>query len=142
MDPRYERELSGPLLAYATGPINQGTPPQERIPAAENLNLRAHLPSSNEAIRSRKGHAGKRLGRKALSQVAYVAKPDTILAWYRNLIAQKFDGAVACTRPKGKYGFGIALMERPNRPDRRRASSDAHRSSYIHPRSIPAVPIA
>ena len=35
----------------------------------------------------------KRVGRKALTQIARVAKPDTILAWYRNLIAQKFDGA-------------------------------------------------
>jgi hypothetical protein len=36
---------------------------------------------------------GKRLGRKALAQVASVAKPETILAWYRKLIAQKFDGS-------------------------------------------------
>ena len=33
---------------------------------------------------------GKRLGRKALAKVACVAKPDTILAWYRKL---KFDGS-------------------------------------------------
>src|ERR1700693_3099522 len=36
---------------------------------------------------------GKRVGRKALREVACVAKPDTILAWYRRLIAQKFDGS-------------------------------------------------
>jgi hypothetical protein len=36
---------------------------------------------------------GKRLGRKALREVATVAKPDTILAWYRKLVAQKFDGS-------------------------------------------------
>jgi cytochrome P450 len=36
---------------------------------------------------------GKRLGRKALARVAVVAKPDTILAWYRKLVAQKFDGS-------------------------------------------------
>ena len=36
---------------------------------------------------------GKRLGRKALAKVASVAKPDTILAWYRKLIAYKFDGS-------------------------------------------------
>jgi hypothetical protein len=30
----------------------------------------------------------KRLGRKALKQVAQVAKPDTILAWYRRPIAR------------------------------------------------------
>ena len=36
---------------------------------------------------------GKRLGRRALAQVASVAKPDTILAWFRKLIAHKFDGS-------------------------------------------------
>src|SRR5215472_7914228 len=41
--------------------------------------------------RSTLAEIGKRLGRKALAQVAFVAKPDTILAWYRKLIAQKFD---------------------------------------------------
>lgn len=36
---------------------------------------------------------GKRVGRKDLRLVASVALPDTILAWYRRLIAQKFDGS-------------------------------------------------
>jgi hypothetical protein len=38
-----------------------------------------------------------------LAQIARVAKPDTMLAWYRNLIAQKFDGAkqrAALGRPR------------------------------------------
>jgi hypothetical protein len=35
----------------------------------------------------------KRLGRKLLSEVACVAKPETILGWYRRLIARKFDGS-------------------------------------------------
>ena len=33
------------------------------------------------------------MGRKALDQVACVAKPDTILGWYRRLVAHKFDGS-------------------------------------------------
>ena len=35
----------------------------------------------------------QRLGRKALEELAAVAKPDTLLAWYRELIAKKFDGS-------------------------------------------------
>jgi transposase InsO family protein len=35
----------------------------------------------------------KRLGRKALRDIACVAKPDTILGWYRRLVARKFDGS-------------------------------------------------
>src|SRR4029077_20041574 len=34
-----------------------------------------------------------RLGRKALTDVAAVAKPETLLRWYRDLIAKKFDGS-------------------------------------------------
>ena len=36
---------------------------------------------------------GKRLGRSALQQVACVANPDTLLAWYRRLVDGKFDGS-------------------------------------------------
>jgi putative transposase len=34
-----------------------------------------------------------RLGRKALEEVSGAAQPDTILGWYRKLIARKFDGS-------------------------------------------------
>ena len=34
-----------------------------------------------------------RLGRKALAEVAAVATPETLLTWYRKLIAKKFDGS-------------------------------------------------
>ena len=46
---------------------------------------------------------GKRLGKKALEEVATIVTPDTILAWHRKLIAQKFDGSQqrkALGRPK------------------------------------------
>jgi hypothetical protein len=36
---------------------------------------------------------GHRLGRKALAEVATVARPDTIQAWYRKLVARKIDGS-------------------------------------------------
>jgi len=39
------------------------------------------------------------LGRQALAEVATVARPDTILAWYRKLIAGKFDGTKARRGP-------------------------------------------
>jgi len=35
----------------------------------------------------------QRLGRKALEELAAVAKPDTLLTWYRKPIANKFDGS-------------------------------------------------
>jgi hypothetical protein len=36
---------------------------------------------------------GKRLGRKGLEKVATVARPETVLGWFRKLVAQKFDGS-------------------------------------------------
>ena len=34
------------------------------------------------------------LGRKRLKEVATLATPDTLLRWYKQLIAQKFDGSM------------------------------------------------
>jgi len=84
------------LLAYITGLVNQKLLLQNEYLAAENRILRAHLPARirlSDPERSTLAEIGKRLGRTALQQVACVAKPDTILAWYRRLIARKFDGS-------------------------------------------------
>jgi putative transposase len=84
------------LLAYVTGSVNQELLLRNEYLAAENRILRAKLPSRlrlNDPERITLAEIGKRLGRKALREVACVAKPDTILAWYRRLVAQKFDGS-------------------------------------------------
>jgi hypothetical protein len=41
------------------------------------------------------------LGRKALAEVAVAAKPDTILRWFRKLVARTFDGS-ACRQSVGR----------------------------------------
>jgi putative transposase len=67
---------------------------------AENRILTAHLPKRlrlSDAQRSTVAEIGKRLGRKALREVACVGKPDTILAWYRRLIAPNVRGFKAPT---------------------------------------------
>ena len=74
------------LLAYITGLVNQDLLLQNEYLAAENRILRAHLPSRwrlSDPQRSTLAEIGRRLGRKALAQVACIAKPD----------AQKFDGS-------------------------------------------------
>jgi putative transposase len=84
------------LMAYVTGLVNQKLLLQNEYLIAENRILRAHLPARmrlSDPERSTLAEIGKRLGRTALQQVACVAKPDTILAWYRRLIARKFDGS-------------------------------------------------
>jgi hypothetical protein len=49
--------------------------------------------------------APKDLGRKILTEVATIVTPETLLAWHRRLIAQKYDGC-------GRRGTG-----RPRRSD-------------------------
>jgi putative transposase len=83
------------LLAYMTGSVNQELLLQNEYLAGENRILRAKLPSKlrlTDLERATLAEIGKSLGRRALRQVACVAKPDTILAWYRRLVAEKFDG--------------------------------------------------
>src|ERR1035438_3111850 len=90
------------LLTYVTGMVNQRLLLQNEYLAAENRILRAHLPARirlSDPERSTLAEIGKRLGRAALQQVACVAKPDTILAWYRKLIARKFDCSKVRTSP-------------------------------------------
>ena len=84
------------LLAYVTGSVNQELLLQNEYLAAENRILRANLPTKlrlSNPERATLAAIGKRLGRKVLAEVACVAKPDTILAWYRKLVAKKFDGS-------------------------------------------------
>jgi len=90
------------LLGYVTGLVNQELLLQNEYLAAENRILRAHLPARlrlSDPERRTLAEIGKRVGRKALGKVACVAKPDTILTWYRWLIARKFDGSQSRTYP-------------------------------------------
>jgi hypothetical protein len=101
------------LLVYVTGLINQEILLKSEYLAAENRILRAHLPARlrlSDPERSTLAEIGKRLGRKALAQVACVAKPDTILAWYRKLISKKFDGSKHCCYP-GRPPIELKLEE-------------------------------
>ena len=84
------------LLAYVTGLVNQQLLLQNEYLAVENRILRSHLPARlrlSDPERATLAEVGKRLGRRRLEQVAGVAQPDTILAWYRRRIARKFDGS-------------------------------------------------
>src|SRR4051812_47457939 len=84
------------VLAYVSGSINQELLLQVEYLAAENRILRAHLPNRLRLTRDERsslGEMGKRVGRKGLEKVASVARPETVLGWFRKLVAQKFDGS-------------------------------------------------
>src|SRR4051794_20512336 len=46
----------------------------------------------NDDQRRRLAVRAQRVGRKLLAEVATLVTPDTLLAWHRKLIAQKYDG--------------------------------------------------
>src|SRR6202051_205582 len=84
------------LLAYVTGSVNQELLLRNEYLAAENRVLRAKLPARlrlSNPERITLAEIGTRIARKALRDVACVARPDTILGWYRRLVVQKFDGS-------------------------------------------------
>ena len=84
------------LLAYITGTVDQELLLRNEYLVAENRILKAQIKTRlqlSDAERATLAEVGHRLGRKALQEVAATAKPDTILGWYRKLIANKFDGS-------------------------------------------------
>src|SRR5260370_16229770 len=84
------------LLVFVTGLVNQELLLKNEYLLAENRILKAHLQPGirlSHPQRIALAEIGKRLGRKLLQQVASVANPDTILGWYRQLVAAKFDGS-------------------------------------------------
>src|SRR5664280_2123623 len=84
------------MLAYITGTVDQELLVRNEYLAAENRILKAQIKGRlllSEADKATLAEIAHRLGRKALEEVAATAKPDTILGWYRKLIANKFDGS-------------------------------------------------
>src|ERR1700757_2426535 len=79
------------MLAYITGTVDQELLLRNEYLAAENRIFKAQIKGRlvlADGERATLAEIAYRLGRKALREV-----PETILAWYRRLIANKFDGS-------------------------------------------------
>ena len=90
------------ILAYITGTVNQELLLRNEYLAAENRILREQVKGRlllSDSEKKTLAEIGFRLGRKSLEDVAKAARPDTILGWYRKLVAQKFDGSKARQSP-------------------------------------------
>jgi putative transposase len=101
------------ILAYISGTVNEELLLRDEYLAAENLILKAQLQGRlrlSDTERVALGEIGHRLSRKALGEVATAALPDTILGWYRRLVARKFDGSHARRAP-GKPPIGKEIEE-------------------------------
>jgi hypothetical protein len=114
------------ILAYVTGTVDQVLLARNEYLAAENRILKAQLQGRlklSDAERAALGEIGHRLGRKVLAEVATVARPDTILAWYRKQSSGKRQRPVVPSQygppPRGSCAMsreaGRALALLPSR---------------------------
>jgi putative transposase len=84
------------LLAYITGTVDQELLLRNEYLVMENRILRHQIKGRvrfSTGERTVLAEIGQKLGKQALEQVATIVKPNTILAWHRKLVAQKFDGS-------------------------------------------------
>src|SRR3974390_3037547 len=112
------------MLAYITGSVDEELLLRNEDVVTENRVLRRQLQgrlqlSDSERISLAK--IGQPLGRKVLSEVAQIVRPETILAWHRRLVAKKFDGsknrAQVDSSPKGETIEDLVLqLARDNGP--------------------------
>src|SRR3981189_564490 len=90
------------ILAYVTGTVDQELLARNEYLTVENRIIKAQLKGRlklSDAERGVLGEIGHRLGQKALPDIATAAQPETILGWYRKLVARKFDGSKARRGP-------------------------------------------
>ena len=84
------------LLAYITGTVDQELLLRNAYLVTENRILRNQIKGRlrlSDGERTALADLGQKLGKQALQEVATIVKPDTILGWYRKLVAQKCDGS-------------------------------------------------
>src|SRR6266487_642684 len=84
------------LLAYITGTVDQELLLRNEYLVTENRILRNQIKGRlrlSDGERTTLAEMGQKLGKQALAEVAKIVKPDTILGWHRQLVAQKFDGS-------------------------------------------------
>jgi len=84
------------LLTCITGSVEEQLLLRNEYVVEENRILRNQIAGRvqlTDAERQTLAAIGKKLGKQALEEVATIVKPDTILAWHRKLVAQKFDGS-------------------------------------------------
>ena len=91
----------------------------------ENEILRKKIPGRiklSQRERMRLATMGKKIGIKALREVAMIVKPETIITWYLTLIAAKFDSSnkrkKKIGRPLTDYELEILILQISERNSR------------------------
>jgi len=94
------------LISILAGWLNRGQQDIIEYLQEENRVLREQLGGERllftDVQRRRLAAKAKKIGRKGLFEISTLVTPDTLLRWYRRLIAKKYDGSQArrAGRPK------------------------------------------
>ena len=94
------------LISILAGWVNRGQQDLIAYLQEENRVLREQLGGRRllftDVQRRRLAAKAKKIGRKGLFEISTLVTPDTLLRWYRRLIAKKYDGSQArrAGRPK------------------------------------------
>ena len=81
------------LMAIVGGHVNEELLKRNEYIAAENEILKTKIKGKikfTDDERRTLSRLAKDLGREALADIGPVVKPETLMAWYRRLIAEKF----------------------------------------------------
>ncbi len=85
------------LILAIAGWVNRSQQDAIEYLREENRGLREHLgdrrPRFTDIQRRRLAEKARRLNRKTLLGIGPIVTPDTLLRWYRRLIAQKYNGS-------------------------------------------------
>jgi hypothetical protein len=134
------------LLLVFAGWVNRRQREVVEYLQEENRVLREQLGDRRlrftDAQRRRLAATGRALGRRVLNQLGGLVTPDTILRWYRELIAKKYDGA--SQREGGRPGTNDTRIsvpcQKPPRPCRsvspRTSKGRGTRVGQRQPRSV------
>ncbi|MCU0661710.1 MAG: hypothetical protein MUC50_05215 [Myxococcota bacterium] len=111
------------LMAIVGGHVNDELLKRNEYLAAENEILRSKIVGKikfNDDERRTLARLAKDLGREALADIGPVVKPDTLMAWYRKLIAEKYDSSVVRKKPgrpcKAKEIEDLVVRSKNRRP--------------------------
>lgn len=83
-------------LALVSGYVDEELLLRNEYLATENEILKSKIEKPlrfNDHERIRLAKIGKQIGLKALKEIACIVKAETILEWFRKLVAKKFDGS-------------------------------------------------
>jgi len=105
-----------PLMMFFAGWVNRSQQDVIEYLQAENRVLREQLGDGRllltDGQRRRLARRAKAIGRKGLFEISTLVTPDTLLRWYRRLIARKYDGSETRRpgRPKTAAEIGKLIL--------------------------------